>query len=71
VTTRTQRSRKNLDPFENIMMDNLEMAIFIRETGRCMKCGTAVLFEVEENGDTSATCPGCKQILGWSKGFFK
>ena len=59
-----------MDGFSEIMMQNLEMAMFTRETGRCMKCGAAVLFEADENGDTTASCPGCGQVLGWSAGFF-
>lgn len=58
------------DGFESIFFEQFEMAIFTRETGRCMKCGAAVVFEVEEDGQTSATCPGCHQVLAWSPGFF-
>jgi len=63
--------RKPRDGFDRIMLQNLEMAMFTRETGRCMKCGTAVLYEVEEDGQTTATCPACGQVLGWSAGFFE
>lgn len=53
-----------------IMKRELEAVQAVRDTGRCPDCGTGVCFEVDEDGDVQATCPGCGKVRGWSRGFF-
>lgn len=67
-----RRQKKELqDRIPEVFVNQLESALYIRETGRCMSCGTAIIFYAEENGDTRAECPGCGQVLTWSPGFFE
>lgn len=65
-----RQKREYQDRFSEIFVNQLESALYIRETGRCMNCGTPILFHADENGDTTAECPGCGQVLTWSPGFF-